>query len=42
MLVFKVCIWSDGTWCDYDDLEDYLKFMSDDYFIFELTINETV
>jgi len=27
------CYWSDGTWCELSDLDDYLKFMSDDYIL---------
>ena len=23
--------WPDGTWCEREDLTDYLTFMSDDY-----------
>ena len=26
-----VCIWADGTWCFYDDLEEMLGHMSDDF-----------
>ncbi len=29
--VIRVCEWPDGTWCDEEDVEDYLKWMSDDY-----------
>jgi hypothetical protein len=25
------CIWADGTWCEREQLELYLKFMSDDF-----------
>lgn len=27
----RTYIWPDGTECDEEDLEDFLKFMSDDY-----------
>ncbi len=26
-----ICLWPDGTWCDKDDVEQYVQFMSDDY-----------
>lgn len=26
-----VYYWPDGTWCDQDDLDDYLSWMSDDF-----------
>lgn len=26
-----IYVWSDGTWCWEEDLNDYLTFMSDDY-----------
>lgn len=25
------CLWADGTWCNFEDLGDYLVFMSDDF-----------
>lgn len=31
-----VAIWPDGTWCDKDEIEDYLAFMSDDYALVEV------
>ncbi len=27
----QVALWSDGSWCEAEDLESYLRFMSDDY-----------
>jgi len=32
--------WPDGTWCEYDDIESYLQWMSDDYDIVFLTQDE--
>lgn len=29
--VARVCYWADGTSCDFDELPEYLTFMSDDY-----------
>lgn len=29
--------WPDGTWCEYEDIESYLQWMSDDYEIVRLT-----
>lgn len=26
-----ICEWPDGTWCNEESLEGYLKFMSDDF-----------
>ena len=28
---YKMCIWPDGTYCDPDDVEWHLTFMSDDF-----------
>lgn len=39
MISETVCVWSDGTWCYLEDLEDYLTFMSDDYFLMNVTID---
>lgn len=28
----NICVWPDGTTCDYDtELDEYLSFMSDDF-----------
>jgi len=27
----RLCVWPDGTQCYRDELDEYLKFMSDDY-----------
>lgn len=27
----EIFVWPDGTWCEREDLEDFLAFMSDDY-----------
>lgn len=41
----KICIWSDGTWCDFSDLSGY-SFMSDDFVItfapFDCSIDDFV
>lgn len=29
--IYRVYQWPDGTWCDEEDLEEYLTFMSDDF-----------
>ncbi len=26
----RICLWSDGTWCEIDNIEEY-SWMSDDY-----------
>ena len=36
----KICIWSDGTWCFKDDIEDF-SWMSDDYVEQEVAHNVT-
>ena len=28
---WRIAEWPDGTWCDLNALEEYLRFMSDDY-----------
>lgn len=28
----EVCVWPDGTWCYFDNLEEFLGFMSDDFY----------
>ena len=30
-----ICIWADGTWCEQEDLWEYLTMMSDDYELVE-------
>ncbi len=37
MLVY---LWADGTYCEPEYLEEYLKFMSDDFMIVEVTISD--
>jgi len=27
----RYCLWPDGTFCEENDLEEYLSFMSDDF-----------
>ena len=34
--IIKVCRWPDGTWCEWDELEGYLQWMSDDFEVLEL------
>ena len=36
----KLCIWSDGTWCEWEDLESYLQWMSDDFQVTEMTYEQ--
>ena len=31
----KAAVWPDGTWCLETDIEEYLRFMSDDYELIE-------
>jgi len=31
-----LCLWPDGTYCLYEDLEDYLTMMSDDFEIIDM------
>lgn len=33
----KYCVWADGTSCLLEELEYYLNFGSDDYFIVDIT-----
>lgn len=28
-----IAVWPDGTWCNQEDIESYLQFMSDDYIL---------
>ncbi len=32
----RVFVWADGTWCEEEDLEGFLSFMSDDYKVLEI------
>ena len=32
----KICIWADYTWCEWQDLECMLSFMSDDFATIEV------
>ncbi len=34
-----ICLWSDGTWCQQEDLWEYLQIMSDDYELVEYNEN---
>lgn len=36
----KTYVWPDGTECDEEDLEEFLKFMSDDYAIILIKARE--
>ena len=38
--MIQIAMWPDGTWCDLDDVEAYLHFMSDDYEIKQVTEGE--
>lgn len=38
--MIKVCIWPDGTWCESDNIESYLQWMSDDFQVVEMTEEE--
>lgn len=29
----KIALWPCGTYCDLKDVEEYLRFMSDDYIV---------
>ena len=29
--MITICEWPDGTWCELEDLEGYLQWMSDDF-----------
>ena len=35
-MFYKVYMWPDGTWCDDDEVEGCLQWMSDDYEVLEL------
>lgn len=37
----KICIWPCGTFCDLDQLEEHLMFMSDDYKVVDLSLNDS-
>ena len=30
---WRIAEWPDGTWCDLGELEEFLKFKSDDYVV---------
>jgi len=36
MLLRPVFVWPDGTWCEADELEAYLSFMSDDFCVVQV------
>jgi hypothetical protein len=38
--MIKICMWPEGTWCDWEDLEEYLAWMSDDFVIMSLCQEE--
>lgn len=38
--MIEIAIWPDGTWCDIEDIESYLHFMSDDYEVKQVTQHE--
>ena len=31
-----IAVWADDTWCMLEDLEEYLSFMSDDYYMLHI------
>jgi hypothetical protein len=35
--MIQIAMWPDGTWCELEDIEAYLHFMSDDYEIKQVT-----
>lgn len=35
----KICMWSDGTWCQLEDLWEF-DYMSDDYIVKEIDEKE--
>ena len=37
----KICLWSDGMWCEFDDIEEY-TWMSDDYEVMEVPDDEDI
>jgi len=32
----KICVWPDGTWCHWDDIEEY-SWKSDDYDLIQIS-----
>lgn len=36
----RICVWPDGTWCYYGELEGYLAWMSDDYEVMSVNSEE--
>lgn len=35
-----ICMWPDGTWCDWANLSEYLQWMSDDFVVMSLCQEE--
>lgn len=35
-----ICVWSDGTWCYGEELEEMLSFMSDDFQVLKFDTQE--
>ena len=33
----KICKWPNDVWCEWDELEGYLQWMSDDFEVLNLT-----
>lgn len=31
----RICLWPDGTWCWYEEREEYLTWKSDDFEVIE-------
>lgn len=38
----NVCVWPDYTTCLIEDLNEYLEFMSDDYVVMAIELDETM
>ena len=36
----KIYVWPDGTWCEPEDLEEMLAFMSDDFSVEYINEND--
>lgn len=37
-----ICVWADGTTCLYEDLDEYLTFMSDDFEVIQEDVPHTL
>lgn len=36
----NIYVWADGTWCEKEDLEEYLTMMSDDFYKVYVNIDD--